>query len=149
MNSKHYKAATDTASTRAARFDRDVSSHDPESLSVYGSLLLRGAIAAAQQDNRRGAHELLTGGPLPEDAPWSSLATTLRDVTFKTCYQPHPADRSGSGGNVAHAVDNSDPNISVAREPLRADVTMDDWPGRGPACHTCADALGVDLSPRP
>jgi transcriptional regulator with XRE-family HTH domain len=60
MNSKHYKAATDTASTLAARFDRDVSSHDPESLSVYGSLLLRGAIAAAQQDNRRGAHELLT-----------------------------------------------------------------------------------------
>lgn len=60
MNSKHYKAATDTASTLAAKFDRDVSAHDPESLSVYGSLLLRGAIAAAQQDNRRGAHELLT-----------------------------------------------------------------------------------------
>jgi len=59
MNSKHYKAATDTASTLAAKFDRDMSSHDPESLSVYGSLLLRGAIAAAQQDNRRGAHELL------------------------------------------------------------------------------------------
>ena len=60
MSGKHYRAATDTASTLAARFDRDVPAHDPESLSVYGSLLLRGAIAAAQHDNRRGAHELLT-----------------------------------------------------------------------------------------
>ncbi len=60
MNSKHCKAATDTASKLAAKFDQDVSAHDPESLSVYGSLLLRGAIAAAQNDNRRGADELLT-----------------------------------------------------------------------------------------
>src|SRR6266498_2864317 len=59
MSGKHHRAATDTASTLAARFDRDVPAHDPESLSVYGSLLLRGAIAAAQHDNRRGAHELL------------------------------------------------------------------------------------------
>ncbi|MGH3222584.1 MAG: XRE family transcriptional regulator [Streptosporangiaceae bacterium] len=60
MSGKHYKAATDTASTVAAKFDHDVTVHDPESLSVYGSLLLRGAIAAAQHDNRRGAGELLT-----------------------------------------------------------------------------------------
>lgn len=60
MNSKHYKAATDTASTLAAQLDRDVSTHGPESLSVYGSLLLRGAIASAQNDDRRGAYELLT-----------------------------------------------------------------------------------------
>ena len=60
MGSKHYKAATDTASTLAAKFDHDVSAHDPESLSVYGSLLLRGAIAAAQHENRGGADELLT-----------------------------------------------------------------------------------------
>jgi hypothetical protein len=60
MGSKHYKAATDTASTLAAKFDHDVSAHDPESLSVYGSLLLRGAIAAAQHENRGGADDLLT-----------------------------------------------------------------------------------------
>jgi hypothetical protein len=48
------------SSTLAARFDHDVSAHDPESLSVYGSLLLRGAIAAAQHENRGGAGELLT-----------------------------------------------------------------------------------------
>ena len=60
MNSRHYKAAASTASTLAARFDHDLSAHDPESLSVYGSLLLRGAIAAAQDHNRPGAYELLT-----------------------------------------------------------------------------------------
>jgi hypothetical protein len=59
MKGKHYKAATDTASTFAARFDQDVAAHDPMSLSVYGSLLLRGAAAAAQQDDRHRAYELL------------------------------------------------------------------------------------------
>jgi len=60
MSGKHYRAATDTATSLAAKFDHDVTTHDAESLSVYGSLLLRGAIAAAQHDNRGGADELLT-----------------------------------------------------------------------------------------
>jgi len=47
------------ATGHAARLDRNVSSHTPDSLSVYGSLLLRGAIAAAQQDKRQTAHELV------------------------------------------------------------------------------------------
>jgi hypothetical protein len=34
-------------------------SPDPESLSVYGSLLLRGAMAAARHDDRHTAYELL------------------------------------------------------------------------------------------
>jgi transcriptional regulator with XRE-family HTH domain len=58
-SSGHLKAAAATASTHAARLDRVVASHDPESLSVYGALLLRGAIAAARHDDRRTAHELL------------------------------------------------------------------------------------------
>jgi hypothetical protein len=60
MKSKHYKAATDTASTFAVKLDQDVPAHDPMSLSVYGSLLLRGATAAAKQNNRRKAYELLS-----------------------------------------------------------------------------------------
>jgi hypothetical protein len=59
MNGGHLAAAISIASSQAARLDRDVSSHTPESLSVYGSLLLRGAIAAAQHDQRAAAHELL------------------------------------------------------------------------------------------
>jgi len=59
MNGGHLAAAISTTSGHAARLDRDVSCHTPESLSVYGSLLLRGAIAAAQHDQRATAHELL------------------------------------------------------------------------------------------
>jgi hypothetical protein len=60
MSGGHLSAAIDTASSQARQLDREVSSPTPESLSVYGSLLLRGAIAAAQQDSRATAHELLT-----------------------------------------------------------------------------------------
>jgi transcriptional regulator with XRE-family HTH domain len=59
-NGGHHQAAAQTASTFATSLDRDVAQHDPESLSVYGALLLRGAVAAAQRDDRHTAHELLT-----------------------------------------------------------------------------------------
>ena len=49
-----------TASSKAARLDRDVAAVTPESLCVYGSLLLCGAIAAAEHDERDTAPELLT-----------------------------------------------------------------------------------------
>jgi transcriptional regulator with XRE-family HTH domain len=59
MSSGHHGAAATTASSQAACLDLDVPAHDRESLSVYGSLLLRGAIAAAQRGDRQTAHELL------------------------------------------------------------------------------------------
>jgi hypothetical protein len=59
MSGGHLAVAASTASRHATRLDRDVSFHSPESLSVYGSLLLRGAIAAAQDGRRGTAHELL------------------------------------------------------------------------------------------
>jgi transcriptional regulator with XRE-family HTH domain len=59
MNGHHLAAAISTASTHAARLDRDVAAHTPDSLSVYGSLLLRGAVAAAQHDERDVAYRLL------------------------------------------------------------------------------------------
>lgn len=59
MSNGHLKAATSTASSLASSLNRDMPSPDPESLSVYGSLLLRGAIAAAQHDDRHTAYELL------------------------------------------------------------------------------------------
>jgi hypothetical protein len=110
MNSGHYKAATDTASTLAARFDHDVSAHDPESLSVYGSLLLRGAIAAAQQDNRRGAHDLLNeadeaAGRLGKDR---NLRWTAFGPTNASLHRVNIAVTLGDAGTaieVARAVD--------------------------------------------
>jgi hypothetical protein len=59
MAGGHLGAAIDTASSQAERLDQDMPEQTPDSLSVYGSLLLRGSIAAAQQDKRGTAHELL------------------------------------------------------------------------------------------
>jgi hypothetical protein len=59
MNDGHLGAATQTASQFAERLDRDMGAHTPDSLSVYGSLLLRGAAAAGQGNDRHTAHTLL------------------------------------------------------------------------------------------
>lgn len=64
---------------------------------------------------------------------------TVRTMSYKTCYQPHPADPNS--GDVAHAVSNSDPNHSVAGETLYRAVSNDGWPGHGPACHSCQEVL--------
>jgi hypothetical protein len=55
----HYGTATTVASTYAQRLASDVPNPTPESLSVYGSLLLRGALAAAQAEDRDGTLTLL------------------------------------------------------------------------------------------
>jgi hypothetical protein len=59
MSGDHLPAAISTASNYAAQLNHDVDSHTKDSLSVYGALLLRGSIAAAQNGNRGTAHELL------------------------------------------------------------------------------------------
>ena len=59
MDGHHLAAAITTASGYAQRLDHDIATHSPESLSVYGSLLLRGAVAAAQHDKRATAYEFL------------------------------------------------------------------------------------------
>lgn len=60
MSGGHLPAAVSTAASYAARLDRDLPANQtPRSLSVYGALLLRGAVAAAQSDDRATAAELL------------------------------------------------------------------------------------------
>ena len=59
MSSGHLPAAIATARNHALRLDRQIGTQTPESLSVYGSVLLRGAIAAGLHDERGTAHELL------------------------------------------------------------------------------------------
>jgi hypothetical protein len=92
MRSGHLETAATTASSHAARLDRDVPVHDRESLSVYGSLLLRGATAAAQRGDRQAAHELLAeaadaGGRLGADSNlrWTAFGPVnvkLHDVNI-------------------------------------------------------------------
>jgi transcriptional regulator with XRE-family HTH domain len=59
MDDGHFGAATTTASRFAARLDRDIDQHNPDSLSVYGSLLLRGAVAAGQRNDRGAVATML------------------------------------------------------------------------------------------
>jgi tetratricopeptide (TPR) repeat protein len=59
MNDGHLGAATTTAGHFAERLNTDIGTHTPDSLSVYGSLLLRGAVAAGQRNDRATAHTLL------------------------------------------------------------------------------------------
>ncbi|WP_119731290.1 helix-turn-helix domain-containing protein [Thermomonospora amylolytica] len=59
MNDGHHSAAITTASTYAQQLGRDIDRQTPESLSVYGSLLLRGAEAAGQRNDRHTAATLL------------------------------------------------------------------------------------------
>jgi hypothetical protein len=58
-SSGHLSAAIATARNHSLRLDRQNGTHTPESLSVYGSVLLRGALAAAQRDDRATAHKML------------------------------------------------------------------------------------------
>jgi hypothetical protein len=59
MSSGHLSAAVTAARNHAVRLDHEAETTTPESLSVYGSVLLRGALAAAQHDDRATAHEML------------------------------------------------------------------------------------------
>jgi hypothetical protein len=59
MASGHLTAAAAAARAQAERLDRAVGGHDPESLSVYGALLLSGAVAASAGDDRSTALDLL------------------------------------------------------------------------------------------
>jgi hypothetical protein len=59
MDGRHLAAAVDTASSQAQRLDHGMPAPTPDSLSVYGALLLRGAVAAARDDKRDTAHQLL------------------------------------------------------------------------------------------
>jgi hypothetical protein len=59
MSGGHLPAAVSAVSSYAAGLDHAMQPHTPDSLSVYGALLLRGSVAAAQHGDRAAAHELL------------------------------------------------------------------------------------------
>jgi len=59
MGGGHHRTAASTASTAAQRMNASLSQPTDNDLSVYGALLLRGAIAAAQHGSRHTAAELL------------------------------------------------------------------------------------------
>jgi transcriptional regulator with XRE-family HTH domain len=126
-SSGHYAAATSTASDFAQRLDRDVPAHDRESLSVYGSLLLRGAIAAAQRSNRHSAHELLAeaqdaGRRLGADA---NLRWTAFGPTNVKLHQVNIAVTLGDAGaaiDIARTVDLDQVTVTERKASLLIDT---------------------------
>jgi transcriptional regulator with XRE-family HTH domain len=127
MNGHHLGAAIATASTHAARLDSDIGTHTPESLSVYGSLLLRGAIAAAQHDKRDTAHELLSEA---EDAAQQlgvdgNLRWTAFGPTNATLHRVNIAVTLGDAGtavDVARSIDLSTITVPERKASLLIDT---------------------------
>jgi hypothetical protein len=127
MNGHHLAAAITTASTHAAALDRDIGTHTPDSLSIYGSLLLRGAIAAAQHDKRGTAHELLAEA---EDAAHrlgadGNLRWTAFCPTNATLHRVNIAVTLGDAGtavDVARSVDLSAITVPERKASLLIDT---------------------------
>jgi hypothetical protein len=104
MNGHHLAAAISTASSHAGRLYRTVTTHTPESLSVYGSLLLRGAVAAAQHDDRDTALQLL--GEADDAASRLGVDGNLRWTAFGPVNaQMHRVNIAVTLGDAGTAVD--------------------------------------------
>lgn len=127
MSGGHLPAAISAASGYAAQLDRDVETHTPDSLSVYGSLLLRGSIAAAQQGNRGTAHELL--GEADEAARRLGVEGNYRWTAFgpinAALHRVNIAVTLGDAGtaiDVARGVDLSKLTVTERKASLLIDV---------------------------
>ena len=115
MKGRHLAAAFSTASSQAARLDRDVPTHTPGSLSVYGSLLLllllllllRGAVAAALHDDRGTALSLL--GEADDAARRLGVDGNLRWTAFG------PVNAKIHRVNIAVTLGDAGTAIDVAR----------------------------------
>jgi len=118
MSGGHLAAAASTARRCAAQLDRDVPSPDGEALSVYGSLLLRGAIAAAHDDRRSVADEFLTeaeaaGQRLGADA---NLRGTAFGPTNASLHRVSIAVTLGDAGTAIEVARGIDPGKIVITE---------------------------------
>ena len=130
-NGGHLAAAIAAASSQAARLDRDVAADAPESLSVYGSLLLRGAIAAAEHRERDTAPELLTEAD--DAARQLGADANLRWTAFGPVNaHMYPVNIAVTLGDAGNAVD-------VAR---RIDLSAT----TSPSGRTCTSSTVLDCS---
>jgi transcriptional regulator with XRE-family HTH domain len=123
----HRATAVSTVSSYAARLNRDVSPPTPESLSVYGSLLLRGAIAAAQDDQRATAHELLgeADGAAQRLGADGNLRWTAFGPTNAKLHRVNIAVTLGDAGtavDVARGIDLSTITVTERKASLLVDT---------------------------
>jgi hypothetical protein len=157
LSSGHLREARTIATSAASRLD----GHDstPQRLSVYGSLLLRGAIAAALAGDRTGALELLDEadsaaklfGPDRNDR-WTAFGPT--NVLL---HRVHVAVTCGDAGTAlehARAVDLDRLAVTERRACLYIDAAraLVQWDRYAEACHmlTAAQRLAPEeLMSRP
>ncbi|MBT2233399.1 XRE family transcriptional regulator [Nonomuraea sp. NEAU-A123] len=102
MDGGHHRAATDAARSAAERMHADLTALSPDDLSIYGSLLLCGAIAAANTGNRHNTSELLdeaaeAGTRLGHDGNHMWTAFGPNNVL---CHQVNVALRFGDAGTA-------------------------------------------------
>jgi hypothetical protein len=118
MSGGHLVAAVSAASSHAARLDHDMEPATPDALSVYGALLLRGSVAAAQHGNRGIAHELL--GEADEAARRLGMDAdgNLRGTAFG------PANAMVHRVNIAVTLGDAGTAIDVARRVDLGKITV-------------------------
>lgn len=106
MADDHFGAATTAASQYAQRLPASGSDATPEALSVYGSLLLRGAIAAARAEERDGSMTLLdeAGQAAAQLSGDDNLRWTAFGPANVLAHRVHVAVLLGDAGSaISHA----------------------------------------------
>jgi len=115
-SSGHLPAAIASARNHSLRLDRQTGTHTPESLSVYGSVLLRGALAAAQHEDRATAHEMLAEAA--DAARRLGTDANLRGTAFG------PVNAQMHQVNVAVTLGDAGTAIDLARQIDPAAITV-------------------------
>jgi len=116
MNSGHLKTPVTTATGHGERLSREMPSPTPESLSVYGSILLRGAIAAAL-DGERGA-----AGDMLAEATAAARQLTADSNLYGTAFSP--VNTALHHVNVAVTLGDAGTAIDLARQVDMRQVTV-------------------------
>ena len=127
MSSGHLPAAITTAQSHAVRLARETGIKTPESLSVYGSVLLRGAVAAAQYGRRGTAHDMLAeaSGAARRVGTGANLRGTAFGPVNTVMHQVNVAVTLGDAGtaiDLARKIDLSAITVTERKVTLLIDV---------------------------
>jgi hypothetical protein len=140
-SSGHLPAAIATARNHSQRLERQTGTHTPESLSVYGSVLLRGALAAAQHDDRATAHEMLAeaAGAARRLGTDANLRGTAFGPVNAQMHQVNVAVTLGDAGtaiDLARQIDPAAITVTERKASLLIDVAQAyfQWGKYGQAC---------------
>jgi hypothetical protein len=127
MSSGHLSAAVTAAQDHAVRLGHETAITTPESLSVYGSLLLRGALAAAQHGQRGTAQEMLAeaAGAARRVGADANLRGTAFGLVNTQMHQVNVAVTLGDAGtaiDLARQIDLRAVTITERKASLLIDV---------------------------